>query len=51
MDDPARRHDATMRWYKAGSGQAMALLGHFGQERYGEPMYNDAATTARLLAP
>jgi tungstate transport system substrate-binding protein len=33
-----------------GSEEVQALLRRFGQERHGEPMYNDAATTARLLA-
>lgn len=32
------------------SDDVQALLRNFGRDRYGEPMYNDAATTARLLA-
>lgn len=31
--------------------EVQALLRRFGQDRFGEPMYNDAAATARMLAP
>lgn len=33
------------------SDAVQALMRRYGQDRYGEPMYLDAATTARLLAP
>lgn len=33
------------------SDAVQSLMRRFGQDRFGEPMYNDAATTARLLAP
>lgn len=33
------------------SDAVQALLRDFGRERFGEPMYNDASTSARMLAP
>ena len=29
--------------------KVQALLREFGKQRYGEPMYNDAATTAKIV--
>jgi tungstate transport system substrate-binding protein len=31
------------------SDKVQALLREFGKDRYGEPMYNDAAATARIV--
>lgn len=33
------------------SDKVQALLRDFGRDRHGEPMYNDAAATAKMLAP
>ena len=43
--------DATARRFGAYllSDPVQALLRDFGRDRYGEPMYNDAAATARQL--